>query len=337
MHNKDINKLIRQISNYSSLPLLFYLIMFEISGCFLQFLFYLFEENSVMADAGLQSLITYIVIYLMIFPVSMFLFYKLKGRKNNFRLNSCLKKPKRSVGWITKWIILSLGLTYLFSALSSLLMLFLECFGININNIAIDFGDSIYSILVTVLVMPVLAPIFEELLFRGTIYRNTEPMGQWFAIILNAVMFGLWHANGAQYMYTFVLGVMSSFLIAKTRSVFPSVILHFLFNIIGTIQSLCLMNLDIEKLGEENIDYIMSNIIPIMMYSIMVLLIIGLIIAGIVLLIIELVKHRGKFTLNSGEYRIKTLNKIAIYFSAPITIVVFVILIAETIINAIFV
>lgn len=81
----------------------------------------------------------------------------------------------------------------------------------------------------------------------------------------------------------------------------------------------------------------MSNIIPIMMYSIMVLLIIGLIIAGIVLLIIELVKHRGKFTLNSGEYRIKTLNKIAIYFSAPITIVVFVILIAETIINAIFV
>lgn len=335
MDNKEKNKSIRQISNYNSLPLLCYLILFEISGFFLHLLFYFFEDNSVMDDTGLQRLITYIVIYLLIFPVSMALFYKLKGIKNNFRLNSCLKKPERSAGWITKWIILSLGLTYLFCVLSSLLISFLECFGINIKTISVDFGDSIYSILATVLVMPVLAPIFEELLFRGTIYRNTEPMGQWFAIILNAIMFGLWHANGAQSIYTFVLGAMSSILIAKTRSVFPSIILHFLFNIVGTIQSLCLMNLDFEKLAEENINYIISNIIPIMVYSLMVLFIIGLIIAGIVLFIIELVKHRGNFALNRGEYNIKSLRKIAVYFSAPITVIVFMLLIAETIINAV--
>lgn len=339
MDNKKINKAIRQISNHSSLPILWYLILSELLILGSSLIFNLADETSAAYDKGLGYFVLYIFIYIVIFPVIFLLFYKLRGKKTNQTLKSCFKIPEKSAGWIIRWIIISLGITYLISALSNLIFSVLEYFGIRLNLIEMDFGNSTFGIITTIIVLPVLAPIFEELLFRGTIYRNTEPIGQWFAIIITGIMFGLWHANCAQTLYTMTLGIMAGFLIAKTRSIFPSIILHFVFNIIATIQSLCMMNIDIEKIEAEDINYVANNIVPFLIISISVLLVTGLVIAGLVLFIIEIVKHKGKIftSLNKGEYDIKPLKKAAVYFSAPITIIVFALLVIQTALNALFV
>ena len=50
------------------------------------------------------------------------------------------------------------------------------------------------------------APVFEEMLFRATLFRNTERFGSWFGVITIGITFGLWHCNYEQVFYTAVLG-----------------------------------------------------------------------------------------------------------------------------------
>ena len=74
----------------------------------------------------------------------------------------------------------------------------------------------------------VLAPIFEELLFRGTLYRNNEPIGQMPAAIITGIIFGMWHLVPIQAVGASCLGIFLCLIFAKTRSIIPQThcILH---------------------------------------------------------------------------------------------------------------
>jgi membrane protease YdiL (CAAX protease family) len=54
----------------------------------------------------------------------------------------------------------------------------------------------------------VLAPISEELLFRGYILRALRPYGKRFAILGSAILFGLFHGNLLQGPYAMLVGLV---------------------------------------------------------------------------------------------------------------------------------
>ena len=54
----------------------------------------------------------------------------------------------------------------------------------------------------------VLAPVWEELLFRGWILRSLQPYGKRFSIVCSALLFGLFHGNLLQTPYAILMGLL---------------------------------------------------------------------------------------------------------------------------------
>lgn len=80
----------------------------------------------------------------------------------------------------------------------------------------------------------ILPGICEEFLNRGLILRGLrDTMQDKYAIIVSALLFGLLHANIRQTLYTFVGGIIFATLTVKTRSIYPSMIIHFMNNAIS--------------------------------------------------------------------------------------------------------
>ncbi|MBR4026638.1 MAG: CPBP family intramembrane metalloprotease [Lachnospiraceae bacterium] len=83
-----------------------------------------------------------------------------------------------------------------------------------------------------------LAPISEELIFRGVtlrVARRTFPF--WIANIFQALLFGVFHMNMVQGCYAFVLGLILGYICEAGGSIYFSILFHFLFNLWGTMAS----------------------------------------------------------------------------------------------------
>lgn len=77
----------------------------------------------------------------------------------------------------------------------------------------------------------VLAPILEEMLFRGIILRSfLHQYGRWAAIVGSAALFGLAHMNIYQFAAALVLGIIAGWLYERTRSLLPCIALHAAYN-----------------------------------------------------------------------------------------------------------
>ena len=77
----------------------------------------------------------------------------------------------------------------------------------------------------------ILAPIGEELLFRGFILRSLRPYGKRFAILGSAFFFGLFHGNLLQTPYAFLMGLVLGY-VAAEYSVSWSMALHIFNNFV---------------------------------------------------------------------------------------------------------
>jgi membrane protease YdiL (CAAX protease family) len=76
----------------------------------------------------------------------------------------------------------------------------------------------------------VLAPIVEELTFRGLGYKLLEPFGRWTAIVLVGLCFGLAHGLVEALPILVVFGAGLAYVRSRTGSVYPGMIVHGAFN-----------------------------------------------------------------------------------------------------------
>lgn len=86
-----------------------------------------------------------------------------------------------------------------------------------------------------VLFVVILAPILEEIVFRGIICKRLLALGEGFAIILSGAFFALLHGNLYQLFYAFTLGCMFGFVYVKTGKIIYSIIYHVFINFMGTV------------------------------------------------------------------------------------------------------
>lgn len=82
-------------------------------------------------------------------------------------------------------------------------------------------------------VVVVVAPIVEELLFRGVGYGLLEPFGRTTAIVLVGVAFALVHGLVIGFPVIATFGIGLAFLRARTASIYPCLLLHASFNAFG--------------------------------------------------------------------------------------------------------
>ncbi|MDO5849043.1 MAG: type II CAAX endopeptidase family protein [Methanobrevibacter sp.] len=104
------------------------------------------------------------------------------------------------------------------------------------------------SIMVNLILISLIAPIFEEIFFRKFLIDRTIKYGAKISIILSALMFGLFHGNLNQFFYAFFLGGFFACIYIKTGKIIYPIILHMLTNTFGSVVTLAVQSL-IESLG----------------------------------------------------------------------------------------
>lgn len=155
---------------------------------------------------------------------------------------------------------------------------------VNNTNLLMNFG-----------LMVLCAPVLEEVIFRKILVDRIAVYGEGMAVFLSGLFFGLFHGNLNQFVYAFLLGMFFAFIYVKTGEIRYTIILHMLINFFGSIVSTWVLNTSgYEKMSGAYQNAPIGGMVLLAGY---LLLLVGLTIAGVVLLII----YRKKFRLLPGE------------------------------------
>lgn len=106
----------------------------------------------------------------------------------------------------------------------------------------------------------IIAPITEELFYRGMLLKTFSRANQRFAIVASSVFFGLAHGNLPQFMLAFLLGMFLSHIDIKHNSILPSVIVHMFVNITAMIINLTYQHGSNTLISIANLVYILIAI-----------------------------------------------------------------------------
>lgn len=155
---------------------------------------------------------------------------------------------------------------------------------------------------VAILTMVLITPVAEEYLFRKMLIDRTVKYGEGLAVLLSAFMFGLFHGNLNQFAYAFTLGLLLGFIYVKTGKIIYTTLLHMLINFMGSVVAMWvlkvsgyedLIQMSLEDIAAQDPTQLFSGAAIFFLYAFILL---GLVIAGFVLLIVE----RKKFTCKQG-------------------------------------
>ncbi len=102
-------------------------------------------------------------------------------------------------------------------------------------NYVIERTPSVYA--ADIISAVILAPIGEELIYRGVVLRCAAKVSQRFAIFFSAFIFGIMHGNPYQFVLGFLLGIPMAIVTIKTGSLIPSIICHMANNALASIPS----------------------------------------------------------------------------------------------------
>lgn len=145
-----------------------------------------------------------------------------------------LQKNKVGPGKMLRWFVIGSSLMHIGGII-----------GTSVNNWALKLtgrepvnivGDMMELMPMTVAIIGtcVLAPICEEILFRGLFANRLARYGERSGALVSAILFGLYHANLEQFFYAFVLGILLAYVYYRSGSLIAPIALHMLLNIYGS-------------------------------------------------------------------------------------------------------
>lgn len=100
------------------------------------------------------------------------------------------------------------------------------------------------SELLAVIAAVILAPINEECIMRGLVLKNLQKhFSVPVVIVIQAILFGIFHANWVQGIYVLPIGAALGYVAVKSRSVLPSIFMHLFYNslsfAVGVLPEFC--------------------------------------------------------------------------------------------------
>lgn len=298
------------------------------------------KDTGSSAYENLNIFIFYVLLYPVGFSLIFLMYRKITKNTEKPKITSYLKKPATSPGWTAKWIFLTIGASYAASYSSAILFLLLEALlGIRLSAATMQTDPSLFGIITTLIATTVFAPVFEELFFRCTLFGNVRSYGTSSMIIACGFTFGIWHANYPQFLMAAVMGICSCFLLEKTGSVFPSMIVHFIFNSIGATMSVLLSSTGILQgdpmtQSEEMTAQLMENPLICIAILLMCLMVIVILVVWLVFMIIEITDHRESFCLEKKNTELSEKKKFALYMTQPFMLIVMLFMLGLTIYRA---
>lgn len=156
-----------------------------------------------------------------------------KNRKLNIKLKSLIGKPPENFKWwklilgVLVIILFSLGSTFVLNYCLSYLAPHYLLSNYNVSKPSYSLFNKLFSLFVAVLI----APVVEELFFRGLmLHRFSVKWNINVAIILSSILFGILHFN---FIGITMVGFMMCIVYLKTRSLIPTMLMHSLNNLLA--------------------------------------------------------------------------------------------------------
>lgn len=128
-------------------------------------------------------------------------------------------------------IFLAIGMGLISSVLIGILTNFTQGYDNVVNTITIA-NESKLQLIIVIL----FTPIFEEVLYRGIIFRYLKKnYNIIISIVLQALIFGIIHLNIIQSIYTFFLGIALALTYLYRESIIECIIFHIIYNLFGVL------------------------------------------------------------------------------------------------------
>ena len=167
---------------------------------------------------------------------------------------------------------------------------------------------------VNIIVMVMIGPVVEELLFRKVLCPRLKAYGDWVTIIVTGLMFGVFHGNITQGIYAFMFGAFLAYVYLRTGNIFITIGYHITANFMGSVIPLLLMNAvnidgydEVMATGDAQLvsEFMSDNPEAFALYGLYGLFVFGLIITGIILIIVTAARKRifiypGRIRIPSG-------------------------------------
>lgn len=203
-----------------------------------------------ITDLGLLLLIQHV--FLIIIPGVIYLIKSKESVKSTLRLNKLNFKQ----------IILVIGIALLSQPIMTFFSLISSFFFKNdVSDAVFSMSDKPYLLLLSLIAL--LPSISEELILRGIVLKGYENKNKYIAALVTGIMFGMFHLNYHQFLYTAVMGFVLSLVVITTNSIYSSMIIHFIINGISvTMMKITSVLPDIE-VGQANTITLQDNIITI--------------------------------------------------------------------------
>lgn len=98
------------------------------------------------------------------------------------------------------------------------------------------FGPTVWGLLLSVALVVIVAPLVEEVVFRGVLQGAFAAQMDWrIAIALAAALFALYHLTPWLFLPLFALGVACGWLAHTRRSLLPAISLHGAYNVLPVV------------------------------------------------------------------------------------------------------
>lgn len=182
---------------------------------FIGIIFYiaLTKDTNIISNENKLYNITTIITMISLVPISIYLFKKHK-----------IKENKTEIKKIIPIIILGLSISLFFNMLT-----------INIQE---ENPLTNLNIILLISYVVIIAPIFEELLFRYIALKDARKNYQdKIAILIISIAFALMHTGIINIIYTFLLGIILSFIYIKYKNIIYPIILHASANLMSLLIS----------------------------------------------------------------------------------------------------
>lgn len=174
------------------------------------FMYSMYFDYSII-NAFVTMLVSFVTGLIMVYFLSSTFKRKIKDLKFSF-------KPKETIDTIAMMYFLNYAIGIIGALLSK--------FGF--PDTSPDFslsGGFLYN-LFTFISVVILAPIFEELVFRGTILQVLSKYNKVFAILVTSLLFGLLHLNMTQAVPAFFMSLILCYMCLKTDSLLVTILAH---------------------------------------------------------------------------------------------------------------
>lgn len=218
-----------------------------------------------------------------------------------------------------KYAVASIFIMYVGNYISTIIMTYMESALGSAPENSVDTLLGETNILLSIVLVGIVGPIVEELMFRKLAIDRLTPYGDAVAVILPSLIFGLFHGNLYQLFYAFLLGMAFSYIYVRTGRIIYSTVLHIFINLFcGVLPSAILGMMDYEELielvaaGALTEEYIAANMLPIALLGVYELAMLVMITAGVIVL----GRNIKNIHLDRGSVRIPKHSRAEIMFGS---------------------